>query len=433
LTIGGSRKLRYQKQDPAPFRLFLLRSAKVAQPSMNTMPLAGVRVLELARVLAGPWAGQLLADLGAEVIKVERPDSGDDTRAWGPPFVQGRNGETLGSAYYHSTNRGKRSITADFETKAGQDLVHTLAREADVVIENFKLGGLKPFNLDYESLRAINPRLVYCSVTGFGQTGPYAPRPGYDFLIQAMGGIMHITGEPEREPMKIGVAFADVFTGLYAAIAIEAALIERSRSGLGQHIDMSLLDVMVGVLANQALNYLVSGVSPKRMGNSHPNVVPYQVFPTADGHVVIAVGNDAQFLRLCEVLVLPELAADPRYQSNAGRVAARAELVASIAARTIRMTRAELLSALERTGVPTGPIHDIAEVFADPQVIARAMRLELSAPDAAAGTIPGVRTPILFSRTPLSYEQASPHLGADTEALLADLAEGKPLFRSSRE
>jgi crotonobetainyl-CoA:carnitine CoA-transferase CaiB-like acyl-CoA transferase len=248
-----------------------------------------------------------------------------------------------------------------------------------------------------------------------------------------MGGIMHITGEPEREPMKIGVAFADVFTGLYAAIAIEAALIERSRSGLGQHIDMSLLDVMVGVLANQALNYLVSGVSPKRMGNSHPNVVPYQVFPTADGHVVIAVGTDAQFLRLCEILDLPELAADQRFQSNAGRVTARAELVASIAARAVRMTRAELLSALERAGVPTGPIHDIAEVFADPQVVARAMRLDLPAPDAAAGTVPGVRTPILFSRTPLSYEQASPRLGADTEALLADLADGKPLFRSSRE
>ena len=399
---------------------------------MNTMPLAGVRVLELARVLAGPWAGQLLADLGAEVIKVERPGSGDDTRAWGPPFVQGRNGDTLGSAYYHATNRGKRSVIADFDTQAGQDLVRALAREADVVIENFKLDGLKPFRLDYESLQAINPRLVYCSITGFGQTGPYAPRPGYDFLIQAMGGIMHITGEPEREPMKIGVAFADVFTGLYAAIAIEAALIERSRSGLGQHIDMSLLDVMVGVLANQALNYLVSGVSPRRMGNSHPNVVPYQVFPTADGHVVIAVGTDAQFLRLCEVLVLPELAADPRFQSNAGRVTARAELVASIAARTIRLTRAELLSALERAGVPTGPIHDIAEVFSDPQVVARAMRLELPAPDAAAGTVPGVRTPITFSRTPLSYEQASPRLGADTEALLADLAEGKPLFRSSR-
>ncbi|MGZ8308582.1 MAG: CaiB/BaiF CoA transferase family protein [Rhodoplanes sp.] len=400
---------------------------------MNTMPLAGVRVLELARVLAGPWAGQLLADLGAEVIKVERPGAGDDTRAWGPPFVRGQNGETLDSAYYHATNRGKRSVVADFETEEGQSLVRALAREADVLIENFKLGGLKPFALDYDSLQAINPRLVYCSITGFGQTGPYAPRPGYDFLIQAMGGIMHITGEPEREPMKIGVAFADVFTGLYAVIAVQAALMERERSGQGQHIDMSLLDVLVGVLANQALNYLVSGVSPKRMGNAHPNVVPYQVFPTADGHVVIAVGNDTQFLRLCDVLVLPELAADRRYQSNAGRVAARTELVASVAARTIRMTRAELLSALEKAGVPAGPIHDIAEVFADPQVVARAMRLDLPAPDAAAGTVPGVRTPVLFSRTPLSYQQPSPRLGADTEALRANIADGKPLFRSSRE
>ena len=399
---------------------------------MNTMPLAGVRVLELARVLAGPWAGQLLADLGAEVIKVERPGAGDDTRAWGPPFVRGQNGETLDSAYYHATNRGKRSVVADFETEEGQGLVRALAREADVLIENFKLGGLKPFALDYDSLQAINPRLIYCSITGFGQTGPYAPRPGYDFLIQAMGGIMHITGEPEREPMKIGVAFADVFTGLYAVIAVQAALMERERSGQGQHIDMSLLDVLVGVLANQALNYLVSGVPPKRMGNAHPNVVPYQVFPTADGHVVIAVGNDTQFLRLCDVLVLPELAADRRYQSNAGRVAARTELVASVAARTIRMTRAELLSALEKAGVPAGPIHDIAEVFADPQVVARAMRLDLPAPDAAAGTVPGVRTPVLFSRTPLSYQQPSPRLGADTEALRADIADGKPLFRSSR-
>jgi crotonobetainyl-CoA:carnitine CoA-transferase CaiB-like acyl-CoA transferase len=412
--------------------VFSRTSPKIAKLSMNTMPLSGVRVLELARVLAGPWAGQLLADLGAEVIKVERPGAGDDTRAWGPPFVRGQNGETLDSAYYHATNRGKRSVVADFETEEGQSLVRALAREADVLIENFKLGGLKPFALDYDSLQAINPRLVYCSITGFGQTGPYAPRPGYDFLIQAMGGIMHITGEPEREPMKIGVAFADVFTGLYAVIAVQAALMERERSGQGQHIDMSLLDVLVGVLANQALNYLVSGVSPKRMGNAHPNVVPYQVFPTADGHVVIAVGNDTQFLRLCDVLVLPELAADRRYQSNAGRVAARTELVASVAARTIRMTRAELLSALEKAGVPAGPIHDIAEVFADPQVVARAMRLDLPAPDAAAGTVPGVRTPVLFSRTPLSYQQPSPRLGADTEALRANIADGKPLFRSSR-
>jgi crotonobetainyl-CoA:carnitine CoA-transferase CaiB-like acyl-CoA transferase len=398
---------------------------------MDNLPLAGVRVLELARILAGPWAGQLLADLGAEVIKVERPAVGDDTRAWGPPFVTGRDGEPIDSAYYHATNRGKRSVTADFDSADGQALVRALAREADVVIENFKLDGLKPFGLDYDSLRAVNPRLVYCSITGFGQTGPYAPRPGYDYLVQAMGGIMHLTGEPEREPMKIGVAFADIFTGLYAAVAIEAALIERARSGRGQHIDMSLLDALVGVLANQALNYLVSGTSPNRMGNAHPNIVPYQVFPAADGHVVIAVGNDGQFLRLCDVLGAPELKHEPRYQSNAGRVAARAELVGAITARTTRMRRAELLPALEKAGVPAGPIHDIAEVFADPQVIARALRLDLPAPDTASGTVPGVRTPIVFSRTPLTYETPSPRLGADTEVVLADLAAGRPLFRSS--
>lgn len=399
---------------------------------MPNLPLAGVRVLELARILAGPWAGQLLADLGAEVIKVERPGAGDDTRSWGPPFVKGKDGERLDSAYYHAANRGKRSIVADFDSTDGQELVRALAREADVLIENFKLGGLKPFGLDYESLQQVNPRLVYCSITGFGQTGPYAPRPGYDFLIQGMGGIMHITGEPEREPMKIGVAFADVFTGLYAVIAIEAALIECARSGRGQHIDMSLLDALVGVLANQALNYLVSGNSPNRMGNAHPNIVPYQVFPTSDGHIVIAVGNDGQFLRLCEVIATPDLARDPRYASNAGRVANRAELVARIAEKTVNFTRAALLPALEKAGVPTGPIHDIAEVFADPQVIARAMRLDLPAPETASGTVPGVRTPILFSRTPLTYETSSPRLGADTDALLADLANGRPLFRSAR-
>lgn len=398
---------------------------------MPDLPLAGVRVLELARILAGPWAGQLLADLGAEVIKVERPGAGDDTRSWGPPFVKGKDGERLDSAYYHAANRGKRSITADFDSKEGQDLVCALAREADVLIENFKLGGLKPFGLDYDSLREVNPRLVYCSITGFGQTGPYAPRPGYDFLVQGMGGIMHITGEPDREPMKIGVAFADVFTGLYAVIAIQAALIECARSGRGQHIDMSLLDTIVGVLANQALNFLVSGTSPSRMGNAHPNIVPYQVFPTSDGHIIIAVGNDGQFQHLCQVIATPDLAQDPRYASNAGRVANRAELAGRIAQETAKFTRAELLPALEKAGVPTGPIYDIAEVFADPQVLERAMRLDLPAPDTASGTVPGVRTPILFSRTPLTYEKPSPRHGADTEELLADLANGRPLFRSS--
>ncbi|MFL9827911.1 CaiB/BaiF CoA transferase family protein [Rhodoplanes sp. SY1] len=405
-------------------------------------PLAGVRVLELARILAGPWAGQLLADLGAEVIKIERPEVGDDTRTWGPPFVPERradgdatDGEASrgAAAYYHSTNRGKRSVEADFETPEGRDLVLALVREADVLIENFKLGGLKRHGLDYDSLKAINPRLIYCSITGFGQTGPYAARAGYDYLIQAMGGIMHLTGAPDGEPMKIGVAFADIFTGLYATVAIEAALIERARSGLGQHIDMALLDSMVGVLANQALNYLVSGRSPTRMGNAHPNIVPYQVFPAADGHLVVAVGNDGQYRRFCEVLDAPALAADPRYASNAGRVAERAGLTAAIAALTAQHRRDDLLAALEAVGVPAGPIHDVAEVFADPQVVARGLRLDLPAPATEAGHVPGVRTPILLSRTPLDYTAASPTLGSDTAEILARRTEGRRLFRSSDE
>lgn len=400
---------------------------------MTSPPLAGVRVLELARILAGPWAGQLLADLGAEVIKVERPEVGDDTRTWGPPFVADRDGGARDAAYYHSTNRGKRSVEADFESEEGRALIIALAREADVLIENFKLGGLKRHGLDYDSLKAVNPRLIYCSITGFGQTGPYAARAGYDYLIQAMGGIMHLTGAPDGEPMKIGVAFADIFTGLYATVAIQAALAERERSGLGQHVDMALLDSMVGVLANQALNYLVSGTSPVRMGNAHPNIVPYQVFPAADGHLVIAVGNDGQYRRLCEVLAAPELAADPRYATNAGRVAARGELAAALSRLTAARARDELLAALERVGVPAGPIHDVAEVFADPQVIARGMRVDLPAPEVAAGSIPGVRTPILLSRTPLAYGAPSPRLGADTADVEARRAAGQPLFRSSDE
>jgi crotonobetainyl-CoA:carnitine CoA-transferase CaiB-like acyl-CoA transferase len=393
-----------------------------------TLPLAGIRVLELARILAGPWAGQLLADLGAEVIKVERTGAGDDTRVWGPPFIEGRDGETLDSAYFHATNRGKRSVTADFETPEGRDLVIALAREADVLIENFKAGGLAQYGLDYASLKAINLRLIYCSITGFGHTGPYAPRAGYDFLIQAMGGIMHLTGEPDREPQKIGVAFADIFTGLYAVVAIEAALIERAKSGEGQHIDACLLDSLVGVLANQALNYLVAGVSPKRMGNAHPNIVPYQVFPVADGHVVIAVGNDAQFARLCAVLGVAETAQEARYRANADRVAHRAELIGHLSAQTKRKSRADLLAALEKVGVPAGPIQDLADVFSDPQVIARQMRIDLPDASAQGGTVPGVRTPINLSRTPLAYERPSPRLGADTDAILARWKAGRPMF-----
>jgi crotonobetainyl-CoA:carnitine CoA-transferase CaiB-like acyl-CoA transferase len=398
---------------------------------MNAPPLAGIRVLELARILAGPWAGQLLADLGAEVIKVERPGSGDDTRAWGPPFVSGADGKALAAAYFHATNRGKRSVEIDFETEEGRKLVTAMAAEADVLIENFKVGGLRQYGLDYESLRRINPRLIYCSITGFGQTGPYALRAGYDFLIQAMGGIMHLTGEAEREPQKVGVAFADIFTGLYAVAAIEAALIERARSGEGQHIDASLLDAQVGVLANQALNYLVSGKSPHRMGNAHPNLVPYQVFPVADGHVVIATGNDAQFRKLCRVLGIAEVGEDPAYATNADRVAHRDKLIAVLTDRTRRLRRANLLTELERVGVPAGPIHDLADVFADPQVIARGMRIDLPEPAAHDGRIPGVRTPITFSRTGLSYERPSPRLGADNDAVRSAFVRGEPIFRRS--
>jgi len=379
--------------------------------------LAGVRVLELARVLAGPWAGQVLADLGAEVTKVEAPD-GDDTRTWGPPFVAHPGGEG-DAAYFHAANRGKRSIAIDFRSAEGQGIVRALARRSDVLIENFKVDGLRRFGLDYRSLAAENPRLVYCSISGFGQDGPYAHRPGYDFIIQAMGGIMDLTGAPDGEPQKSGVAFADIFTGLYAAIAIEAALIARARTGAGQHIDMALLDTQVGVLANQAMNYLVSGRAPRRLGNAHPNIVPYQAFPTADGHVIIAVGNDGQFRQLCGVLGMPALADDPRFATNRARVAERDTLVAMIAATTAGRSRAELLAGLEAAGVPAGPINGVADVFADPQVIARGMRLDLDAGDGS--TVPSVRTPIRMSGTPPSYDRASPRLGADTAAILAEL------------
>jgi crotonobetainyl-CoA:carnitine CoA-transferase CaiB-like acyl-CoA transferase len=391
-------------------------------------PLDGIKVLELARVLAGPWAGQLLADLGAEVIKVERPVGGDETRPWGPPFVKGPKGEDLSSAYYHAINRNKRSVTADFRDKDDLALVRALVSEADVLLENYKVGDLKKFGLDYESLKKENPRLVYCSVTSFGQTGPYAHRPGYDFIIQAMGGIMDITGLPEGEPQKPGVAYADVFTGVYSALAVEAALLARHRTGEGQHIDMSLLDVQVSVLANQALYYLVSGAAPKRVGNAHATVVPYGVFPASDGHVVIAVGNDSQFQQLCKVLAAPELAADLRFTTNPGRVENREALLEFLFARTRQHTRQELMTALEAAGVPTGPIHDVAEVFADPQVKAREMRVDLKEREEGGATIPGVRTPIRFSATPLRYDHPSPRLGADTAEIAAAVKAGKPAF-----
>ncbi len=373
-------------------------------------PLKGLKVVELARILAGPWAGQVLADLGAEVIKVERPELGDDTRKWGPPFSTHADGSRACATYFHSCNRGKKSVVADIATSQGQAVVHDLASQADVLIENFKVGGLAKYGLDYASLAALNPRLVFCSITGFGHTGPYAPRAGYDLLIQAMGGIMDITGEADGPPIKPGVAYADIFTGLYAVIAIQAALAERHRSGLGQHIDMALFDTQVGVLANQATSHLMTGVMPKRQGSGHPSIVPYEPVPTADGHVIIACGNDRQFQRLCTALDLPEMADNPDFASNELRVSHRAEIITRLTARTRELESAEILERLEAVVVPAGPINSVAEVFEDPQTIARAMRVDLPSSD-TAGVVPCVRTPINYSRSRLALEQASPSLG----------------------
>lgn len=357
----------------------------------SSKPLAGLKVLELARILAGPWAGQMLADMGADVIKVERRGAGDDTRGWGPPFVKGADGEPLSAAYYHSCNRGKRSITADFENSDDMARVRTLAAEADVVIENFKTGGLKRYGLDYDSLKAANPKLIYCSITGFGQTGPYAHRAGYDFIVQAMSGFMSLTGEPGGPPQKAGIAYADIFTGMYATVGILAALRRRDATGAGAHVDMALLDSQVAVLANQAANYLASGVAPKRMGNAHVNVVPYQLFATADGQLVIAVGNDSQYRKLCAILGAPEWAEDPRFVTNAARLANRAALIPLLAARIATWDAQPLSLALEAEGVPAGPINDLAAVFDDPQVMARGMRIR---PDGAF--IDGVASPIVI-------------------------------------
>ena len=384
-------------------------------------PLDGLKVLELARILAGPWAGQTLADLGAEVIKVERPGAGDDTRAWGPPFVEGENGERLDAAYFHACNRGKRSLAIDFERPEGREIVRRLAAEADVVIENFKTGGLAKFGLDYASLKTVNPRLVYCSITGFGHDGPYAARAGYDFIVQGMGGVMELTGEPDGEPQKIGVAFADIFTGVYAVVAIQAALIRRSITGLGGEVDMALLDAQVGVLANQALNFLVSGRSPRRLGNAHPNIVPYQVFEAADGPLVVAAGNDRQTRDFCRILGLEALAADPAYATNADRVRNRETFVASLAAAVKTMSRDALLAALEAAGVPAGPINTVAQVFSDPQVVARAMRLDLPATGARGGSAPSVRSPIMIDGEPSAARTAAPRLGEHTDNVLGEL------------
>ncbi|MCA0024248.1 MULTISPECIES: CaiB/BaiF CoA-transferase family protein [unclassified Mesorhizobium] len=390
---------------------------------MAEPPLKGVRVVELARILAGPWAGQLLADLGADVIKVESPDGGDDTRKWGPPFVMGKDGENLSAAYYHSCNRGKRSIAIDFSTPQGAETVRRLVTTSDVLIENFKLGGLKKYGLDYDSLRKINPRLVYCSITGFGQDGPYAPRAGYDFIIQGMAGMMSITGEAGREPQKAGVAISDIFTGLYSVIAIQAALRHAEKTGEGQHIDMALFDTQISALGNQNLNYLVSGKSPVQIGNAHMNIAPYEVLPVRDGHIILAVGNDGQFARFCAVVGLDELPGNPDFATNPARVANRAALRERIVEALKTKDRDPLLAKLEAASVPASPINTIGQMFADPQAIARGMRLDLD--DGHGNLLPSVRAPMIMSETPLVYERPSPRLGEHTDEILAELERAK--------
>ena len=366
-----------------------------------TAPLAGLRVIELARILAGPWAGQTLSDLGADVIKVEAPE-GDDTRRWGPPFIDRE--EDRSAAYFHATNRGKKSVTVDFRTPEGQETVRRLVADADVVIENFKVGGLAKYGLDYAALSALNPRLIYCSITGFGQTGPYAHRAGYDFIIQGMAGLMSVTGEPDGQPQKVGVAVTDIFTGVYAATAILAALHQRGTTGRGPHIDMALLDVATSFMANQAMNFLATGTAPRKMGNAHPNLAPYAVFDCADGWIILATGNDAQYRRLCTLLRLPGMAAAPEFASNADRIANRAAMTEALADATRHWSKADLLAACEAEGVPAGPINDLAEVFADPQIIHRGLKITVQG-------VPGVRSPFTFSDATLALDRPAPKLG----------------------
>jgi glutaryl-CoA transferase len=387
-------------------------------------PLAGLRVLELARILAGPWAGQMLADLGADVIKVERKGSGDDTRKWGPPFVLGADGGEIGAAYFHSANRGKRSIEVDFDSEEGKRIIRKLAKRSDVLIENFKVGGLAKFGLDFKSLAPENQRLIYCSVTGFGQDGPYAKRAGYDLMAQGMGGMMSVTGYENGPPTRSGVAISDIFTGCYSVIGILAALAAREKTGKGCYVDCALVDSTVGVLANQALNYLVSGETPKRIGNSHPNIVPYQEFPVADGHIIVATGNDNQYVKLCHVLGAPELAQNPAYADNIGRLKHRNELVEKIKVLTKRMTRDDLLAKLEAQGVPAGPINNLEQVFGDRQVVHRGMKLEIPSAAAKGGTIPGVRTPIVMDGWNAASERPAPLLGEHTTEILREIGEG---------
>jgi crotonobetainyl-CoA:carnitine CoA-transferase CaiB-like acyl-CoA transferase len=383
-------------------------------------PLDGFRVLDLSRILAGPWASQLLADLGAEVIKIERPGEGDDTRTWGPPYMPDAAGEATGeAAYFHAANRGKYSVCIDISSSRGQQLIGSLVAKSDVLIENFKVGGLKKYGLDYQSLKQHNPKLVYCSITGFGQTGPYAERAGYDFMIQAMGGLMSVTGEADGPPMKVGVALADVTTGLYAANAIQAALIHQLRHGEGQYIDLALLDVQVATLANQAMNYLASSENPERLGNAHPNIVPYQAFQTRDGFLILAIGNDSQFTRFCELVGRRELADDDRYRGNSDRVKNRHSLI-PLLVDIMQSQDSELwLDQLNQRGIPCGPINNIEQVFANPQVQYRNLYRELEHP--TAGKVASVANPIQYSKTPIGCDRAPPLLGQHTTAVLGKL------------
>jgi crotonobetainyl-CoA:carnitine CoA-transferase CaiB-like acyl-CoA transferase len=386
-------------------------------------PLAGIRVLDLSRVLAGPWCTQNLADLGAEVVKIERPGAGDDTRSWGPPYLKDEHGrDTTEAAYYLSANRNKYSVALDIASPRGAELVRELARTSDILVENFKVGGLAKYGLDYASISKINPALIYCSITGFGQTGPYAGRPGYDFMIQGMGGLMSITGERDDlsggGPQKAGVAVADLMTGMYSTVGVLAALHERTRSGLGQHIDMALLDCQVAMMANQNLNFMTSGEAPTRAGNAHQNLVPYQVFAASDGHLIVAVGNDRQFCAFCAVIGMPELGTDPRFATNPKRVVNRLLLIPLLTERMAGGARDHWLAELERAGVPTGPINTLDQVYDNPQVKAREMWREL--PHPSAGTAPIAASPLKFSATPVRYDRPAPMLGQHTEQILRD-------------
>jgi crotonobetainyl-CoA:carnitine CoA-transferase CaiB-like acyl-CoA transferase len=382
-------------------------------------PLTGLRVLDLTRVLAGPWATQMLADFGAEVIKIEKPGEGDDTRGWGPPFLKNADGSNGDAAYFQSANRGKWSVCIDMSVAEGQKLIRDLAMKSDILIENFKVGGLKKYGLDYDALGKINPRLIYCSITGFGQNGPYANRAGYDFMIQGMAGVMSITGEKDGNPMKMGVAFSDVFAGLHAVIGIQGALLHREKTGEGQHVDISLLDSQVAVLANQALNYLVGGKVPGRLGNAHPNIVPYQTFETKDGHIIMAVGSDRQYAEYCRIIGAAHLATDDKFKTNRGRVENRDALIPLLQPFMKSKTTAEWVENFEAAAVPCGPINTIDQVFANPQVMARGLQIGLTRDDGIQ--VPGVANPIVFSETPLDYDKPSPRLGDGTERVLREV------------